>query len=168
MSSLVVPELPTNETEDFWEGKNLCIKNRALQTYLQDWAESIATFVHCSHRLYHLHYLHEDFSKKWSEWTWPRLVHLDGKDCFSNAVFLSNYQCHCRGQKRWEGLENSVHIKNSFKSWHQVYDWPPNNLFTVVGIFMIIPINWLMLNSGFRWAIWEVMIVYNIYILERK
>ena len=105
MSSLVVPKLPINETVDFWEGKNRCIKIKALKSYLKDWAESIASFVHCSYRLYPLYSLHENLSKKWPEWTGSRLVNLDGKDCFSNAVFLSSYQHHCGGQKRREGLE---------------------------------------------------------------
>ena len=105
MFSLVVPKLPINETVDFWEGKNRCIKIKALKSYLKDWAESIASFVHCSYRLYPFHSLHENLSKKWPEWTGSRLVNLDGKDCFSNAVFLSSYQHHCGGQKRREGLE---------------------------------------------------------------
>ena len=161
MFSLVVPTLPINETVDFWEGINLWKtkrKERANKScYLQDWAESIASIDHRSYRLYPLHYLHENLSEKWPEWTWSRLVNLDGKDCFSNAVFLSSYQHHCGGQKRREGLKNSSeYIKTSFNSWRQVYDWPPNNMFLVVGIFMIIPINWLMLNSGFRWAYYNV------------
>ena len=32
----------------------------------------------------------------------------------------------------------------------QVYDWPADNFFRFVSIFMVIPINWIVLNSGLR------------------
>ena len=39
--------------------------------------------------------------------------------------------------------------KSMEKTW-EVYEWPADNFFRIVGIFMVIPINWIVLNPGLR------------------
>ena len=31
-----------------------------------------------------------------------------------------------------------------------VFFWPPNNLFTVTGLYMVVPINWMILDGTIR------------------
>ena len=31
-----------------------------------------------------------------------------------------------------------------------VFFWPPNNLFTVTGLYMVVPINWMILDNAIR------------------